>query len=302
MVHNNSHLNVFFSYLSALGNENYLSDIIAAACNTCSAFKETFLDFIFSGEDIMTKCPSEIEREFSIKNGKCRFDLYFTTNDGTEYIIENKIYDKNDHYKEYTSISSEHIGFIANYDVSNIKYKYKHSWKEFYLYLKKKIPYFLENDKPIIDGIFNYIQGACGIMEDRNFNLANLNDLGYVIQKLKEILKERGYAINNKAKGSSENRIGFWGYKKTRSYWFGIYFDINKTEGFALWAGIYDYELKQKKYNLQYSDYHPEFVNDSSNWFKLKNRFLNKLQVEDVPLNDKIQILNNFIDEVEIIK
>lgn len=301
MINQTSNMNSFFSYLASRGNENYLSDIIAAACNSCFTIKKIFLEFIFPDENIMGKCPSEIEREFSDDNGKYRFDFYFTTNDGTEYIIENKIYDKNDHYKDYSGLNSEHIGFIANYDVSTIKYKYKHTWKDFYLHLRKKC-YFSENDIPLIEGITYYIKEACGIMEDRNFNLSDLNDLGYIIQKLKEIMKEKGYEINNKAKGCTENRIGFWGYKEPRSYWFGIYLDINKTEGFAVWGGIYNYKIEQKNLKLSYSEYHSEYDNDSSNWFKLKKEFLYILQNEDVSINEKTRIIKDFINEIELIK
>ena len=302
MYEPNNVINNFFYSLSTRGNENYLSDVIAAACNSSFTFKKIFLEFIFQNDNIMSKCPSEIEREFTKNNGKIRFDFYFTTTDGTEYIIENKIYDRNDHYEDYSTIKLEHIGFIANYDVSNIKYLNKHKWQDFYNELKKALNIFSEDEKRLAESLLNYIQGVCGIMEQRKFNITDLNDLGYFIQILKEIMKEKGYSINNKAKGSSEVRIGFWGYKEPRSYWFGIYLSEDRNEGFSICGGIYNTKLQNiKSKKLIYSDF-SNYNNDNSNWFKLKENYLQKLNGKSTEYSKEIEIIQNFIDEVESIK
>ena len=286
----------YFTYLSSRGNENYLSDIIAAACNSCAKFKKLFLDFVFPEEDLMSKCSSEIEREVWSEDGSLRFDFYFTTNTNEEYIIENKIYDPHDHYDSYTSIYKEdHIGFIANYDVSSILYTHKHTWKNFYTYLKNNLELFTEEEFMLVEGIINYIKGACGIMEERKFDLNKLIDLGYFMQLFKEILKEKGFEINNQAKGSSEERIGFWCYKES-GYWFGLYLYTDAEEGFSLWGGIYDYKIKQNSVQkLKYASYDQNDTTNNCCWFKLKEEQLNKL-------SDDISILKNFIDEVENVK
>ena len=245
MKKENNLFNTFFNYLSTRGNENYLSDVISAACNSCNQFKKLFLDFFFPNEDLMNKCPSEIEREFSIKKGKYRFDFYFTTAKGDEYIIENKIYDTNDHYNDYKDIPFENIGFIANYDIQNIKYIHKYTWKEFYDYLRKNMEYAKGEELVLLESILSYIRGACGIMEKRDFYLNKLDDLGYIVKVLKELLKEANFEINNKAKGSNEYRIGFWSYK-VKSYWFGIYLSNDNKDGFSIWGGIYNYTIKNK--------------------------------------------------------
>lgn len=288
----------FFSSLSYRGNENALSDIIAAACNSSPLFKKTFLEFLFPNDSIISKCPSEIEREVSKNSGRTRFDLYFTTIDGTEYIVENKIYDKNDHYKEYSKLFSNHIAFIANYDVKNVQYSNKHTWKEFYNHLNKKLSLFTGAEKSLIEGILNYIQGICGIMEKRKFNLNKLSDLGYFISTLKTLLEENGFSINNQAKGSDFNRIGFWVYKNDRSYWFGIYLDVNKDDGYGIWGAIYSYELKDNL-NAGYSEYHSEFNDLNSKWFRLKKVYLKKLSSETLSYEKKISILKAFIEEIE---
>ena len=292
--------NDFFSYLSCLGNENALSDIIAATCNTSYEFKKLFFDFFFPGENLISKCSSEIEREVTSKDGKQRYDFFFSTNDNEEFIIENKIYDPHDHFKEYTTFFPEnHIGFIANYHLDKISYSHKHTWEEFYNILQANIQKFQKTELILINGVINYIREACGIMEQKDFSLNSLNDLGYFIQVLKKILVENGFEINNKAKGSSEIRIGFWTYKEGRSYWFGIYLSSEKKEGFSLWAGIYNYEIKKtSSYNsLVYTDY----TNDNSIWFKVKDPIVEKLTIES-SYNEKYEIIKNFITEVESIK
>ena len=296
--------NDFFSYLSYLGNENDLSDIIAATCNTSFEFKKLFLDFFFPEKNLIAKCPAEIEREVWSDDRTLRFDWYFTTNDNEEYIIENKIYDPNDHFEEYTKVYKEdHIGFIADYNIDAVKYTHKYTWKEFYKNLENNLQFFQEEERQLIKGVLNYIKEVCGIMEKKDFKLNTLNDLGYFIQLFKNQLIDNGFEINNKAKGSSEHRIGFWTYKENRAYWFGLYFDDEGKEGFSIWGGIYDYKMKETKFNnLIFSDYHPEDTSENCNWFKLKNEYLNKLSDESIEYTKKLKILEGFILEIESIK
>lgn len=293
--------NTFFSYLSYLGNENALSDVIAATCNTSFTFKKLFLDFFFSGKNLVEKCPSAIEREVWSENKSLRFDLYFTTTDNEEFIIENKIYDRNDHFDEYTQVYKEdHIGFIANYNVDEIKYTNKHTWEEFLNYLKDKK---VENEEKIlVDGVLQYIQEVCGIMEEKNFKLEELHDLGYFLKCLKRLLVKNGFTINNKAKGSSEYRVGFWCYKN-KSFWFGVYLNEEGNDGFSIWGGIYNYEIENKKLeNLAFSSFDANDNTDKCKWFKLKNEYITKLSDETESYSDKICILEKFISEIEGIK
>lgn len=293
--------NIFFSYLSYLGNENALSDVIAATCNTSFTFKKLFLDFFFPGKNLVEKCPSAIEREVWSEDKSLRFDLYFTTTDNEEFIIENKIYDRNDHFDEYTKVYKEdHIGYIANYNVDEKKYTHKHTWEEFLVYLKKHA--IEKEEKLLIDGVVQYIQEVCGIMEEKNFKLKELNDLGYFLKCLKNLLIKMGFEINNKAKGSSEERVGFWCYKN-KSFWFGVYLNDDGKYGFSIWGGIYDYEIKNNKFdNLSFSKFDPKDNTDKCKWFKLNTKFITKLSDEAESYDDKICILEKFISEIEGIK
>lgn len=292
---NNSTFVEYFSYLSFYGSENKLSDVIASTCNISAKFKKLFLDFFFSGS--ISDYSSEIEREVSVKN--VRFDWYFSSGNN-EYIIENKIFDINDHFNEYPELIDEkRIGFIANYDVTNIKYTNKHTWEDFYSYLTNKKSNFAEEEQKLIECILVYIKGVCGFMEEKKFSLSNLNDLGYVVQVFKEIMKKKGYEINYKSKCSAEDKMGFWGYdnKKRRSCWFGLYFSANIEDGFSIWGGIYDYEIKEKNINLEYTEFIPDDKTDNCSWFKLKSGYLSKL-IKNKDYKNNYEIIKNFIEEV----
>ncbi|SEQ49642.1 hypothetical protein SAMN04487977_1055 [Treponema bryantii] len=303
-MESNNIYNDFFLSLSRLGNENALSDIIAATCNSSWNFKALFLNFFFPNENLISKCTSDIEREVSSEDGSMRFDLYFTTNDKQEYIIENKIYDPHDHYDEYTKIyNKNHIGFIANYNVSKIKYSHKKTWNDFYSYLIKQEDKFEENEKDLINGVAKYIKEVCGLMEDRNFYLSSTQDLGYFVKVLKKVLIKNDFEINNKAKGSNENRIGFWCIKENRSYWYGIYLTDEENDGFSIWAGIYNYKIINKttiKQNC--AEYHENDTSENCKWFKLKQTYVNDLSSQNFSYEKKFEILKKFIVEVEEVK
>ena len=296
--------NDFFSFLSYLGIENALSDIIAATCNTSNEFKRIFLDFFFPGENLISRCSTEIEREVTSEDGKQRYDFFFSTNDNEVFIIENKIYDSHDHFKEYTTVFQEdHIGFIANYPIDKIRYSHKHTWEEFYKTLKSNKHNFHETELILINGVINYIREACCIMEQKDFSLNSLNDLGYFIQVLKKILLENGFEINNKAKGASEIRIGFWTYKNSRSYWFGIYLTKDKNDKFSIWSGLYKEKINQAILDtLKFVDYRSEFDDDCSSWFKLKSEYLNDMSNTTISYEKKCEILKDFVCEIGKIK
>lgn len=296
-------INDFFINLSRFETENALSDIIAATCNTCFQFKKLFLEFVFSNKDLNTKCPTEIEREVWSDDNKFRFDFYFTTTDNEKYVIENKIYDPHDHFEDYTKdLTEDHIGFIANYNVIEKKYTHTHTWKEFYNFIKLKRNEFTKDELLLVDGVLQYIQEGCGIMEERNFNLSSVKDLRYFIKALENMLQKHNFEINRKARGSSEERLGFWCYKKN-SYWFGLYLHDELNDGFSIWSGIYNYKMKETKYEkLEYSVYHDDDTSENCNWFKLKDNYLNKLSDESIEYTEKLKILEDFILEIESIK
>jgi len=154
---------------------------------------------------------------------------------------------------------------------------------------------FSNDEKKLIKGILSYIQGVCGIMEERNFSLNDLNDLGYFIQQLKFLLEEKNFSIINKAKGSSDERLGYWTEKNNRTYWFGIF--LSENSGFDIYGTIYNSEIKDKS-KKKYSDYALESKELGSTVFRLQKNYLDKLSSKS-RCNKKLEILNEFIDEIE---
>nr|WP_318661145.1 hypothetical protein [uncultured Treponema sp.] len=292
----NESMNIFFKNLSAFGNENSLSDIIAAAYNTSSEFRKLFLDFFFPGDKNIKEQSLDMEREIS--SGDSRFDLVINTKNYDNYIIENKIYDQNDHYEKYKRKYSENrIGFIANYDVKAIKYKNKHTWNEFCGYIKKILEA-ASKEESLISCILNYIKGVCRIMEERQFKVMELKDLGYAVKVVQNILDRMGFKINNRAKGSSENQIGFWVEKDNRGYWFGFYFT---EEDYGFWGEIYNGKIKTKSFDdLKYGEY-DKYSTEDSKWFKLRKSKFDLLNSEKTSFEQKEKVLKEFILEIESI-
>ena len=126
----------FFSLLSTRQrNENHLSDITWAMCESCPEFKHYFLAFFF-GENPEFKRVS-MQRECS--RGKSRSDFYFKIGE-QEYIIENKIYDRNDHFDQYIEdFKGATFGWIANYTVRNREGVVIRNWESFKQYLENSI-------------------------------------------------------------------------------------------------------------------------------------------------------------------
>ena len=286
-------INDFFINLAVYGSENSLSDIIAAAYNSNSEFRKLFFDFFFNYDKTITEYPSVMEREKS--SGHCRFDLAIRTKDNN-YIIENKRYNEDDHYDKYKKqCEEERIAFIANYDISDIKYKNKHTWKEFCDYINENSKSAVKKGS-LISCILDYIKGVCNIMKEKQFNVMELKYLGYVIKVVEEILNDNGFKINRKAKGSSEEQIGFWVEKNERVYWFGFYF-AEDDHGF--WGEIYNSKLKTKSFDsLKYAEYSNESTEDSK-WFSLKKAKFNLLNSEKKTYEQKVKILKDFIFEIE---
>lgn len=245
----------FQAFASRQNSENDLSDIIYAACESSESFKELFIHFFFPEIDN----PSEIymERESSQKNS--RVDFLLISDDYT-YIIENKIYDRNQHFGEYDkafNIPPERFGYITNYDVFEKKNYYLsqgyriHTWKEFYHYLLLHT----EEDE-ISKCVLNYIKSVCSIISIKEtMKLSSLTSLTIFFEILKKIFNVETdqyiseYYINNCKQET------FWGGNICEPHdncVVGRYFEVrfknirgslNTTCG---WLGIYFNDIESK--------------------------------------------------------
>jgi len=91
----------FFQHLGSFNKENDLSDIIYFGCISSHLFKQLFLKHVFPDIDINNITNiDDIEREVWSEDKSCRVDFKFIVNDEI-YLVENKIYDLDDHYEFY---------------------------------------------------------------------------------------------------------------------------------------------------------------------------------------------------------
>ncbi len=130
-------INIFFENLSwRIKNENGLSDITWAFCESSEEFRNIFLTFFFGEDDYKWNKGVNFQREYS--RAGSRPDFYFENND-IEYIIEVKINDRNQHFEQYNkpdTFASVRKGYITNYEIANhTEYSLK-TWENFITYLE----------------------------------------------------------------------------------------------------------------------------------------------------------------------
>ncbi|MGL4982121.1 MAG: hypothetical protein ACRC4W_04620 [Treponemataceae bacterium] len=293
-------IKAFFKNLSKYSAENNLSDMTYFLCDISTEFQNFLLRFIFSniGDDLS---DVSIEQEYSSEDKTCRVDFKFEVN-GKSYLLENKIYDKNCHYPEYTEAFKGHtIGFIANYDVSEIKYDYKKNWAAFHKELNENLlPKLIDDEKKLVEGYIEYLKGVCSIMDERDFNPTLTCDLEYLNEIFARIINEKseqGLVITNRAKNHTEERSGKYikYYKKNLLFWvwFGLYtkFDSNNI-CIELWEReLSEFSEAKGKYFKK-----PQ-KKDEQIYFWLKKEKFDELS-KDGDFSSKYEILSNFFDEV----
>lgn len=212
--------NIFKDFLLSLAHrmsdENDLSDMIYAACHASLLFKHVFVTFFFS--EIEDTEQIYIERE--VTKGNSRVDFIFEY-DGKNYIIENKIYDKNHHFGQYESVykvTPDRFGYIVNYhhieyegktkaDYLKLGYKIK-TWEEFYKHLIS-----IEDQDKIFAPIAVYIKSVCSIILTKDkMNFTALNTLPTFLRMLNPIF---GNASNERYSSdyykNNEKQETYWG-------------------------------------------------------------------------------------------
>lgn len=211
--------------------ENDLSDITWALCITSIKFKICFLSYFFGEGDDYSQF--DVKREFALNIS--RPDFYFINGD-KEFIIENKIYDKNLHNQYLVDFPKAKYGLIANYKI-NIKTDFTiKTWKDFKNYLEVKLKendYFDEETKPLIKGYIKYLKNVCNMIDiNEKMNFDNLKSVNYFNLLLEQIIdlndENIQIEVDNQTKGTSNYRTG-------------KYFDMRKPGGdkhILPWFGI----------------------------------------------------------------
>lgn len=152
----------FFTVLAERqnGRENDLSDLTWAMCQASDAFKAAFVRFFFPTLDPDT--VESIDRE--VATDGARPDFALTCKDGTQYLVEVKIWNRNQHFGQYEEafgIPSDRLGYIVNYALHVEGYTV-HTWEVFYKYLADKAP---ADERDVWAGYRAYVKTTCWIFD-----------------------------------------------------------------------------------------------------------------------------------------
>ena len=216
MSENQTCLSDFFLALAERKhNENDLSDMTYALCNTDESFRRFFLQFCFD-EEIDT---FDLTREYQKESA--RPDFFFHDLKSQERLIEIKIYDQNQHFKQYEKLfPSAKYAFIANYTHEKVEgWKIK-TWKDFIIALEQSALC----KKKLINGYLHYLKTLTNAKEFSKVNLNDCKSLPDFLENLKTLFKQDfGFDVYNALKSCNE-------------YYYGQFF---RKGDFYLWSGLY---------------------------------------------------------------
>ena len=242
-----------------LKGENNLSDVTWAFCETSQTFKRLFLSFFFEeigqyADDIY------IERERQCGNN--RVDFFFE-HDGQNYIIENKIDDRCQHFGEYDKafgVKPERFGYIMNYndflwnglsrkDYAGRGYQIR-TWESFYDYLEtaKTEEEMSEEEQKLILSYQTYLTNVCNIVKIKQpMKLSALSGLMSFFQLLnKKVLyiDHENFQVRVYINGRETKFGGNWGRVYPEDCVFGRFFSVTfrtfkrNKESYG-WFGLY---------------------------------------------------------------
>ena len=193
-----------------------------------NCFQKIFLEYCFDEE---IDVSGEMEREY-IK-GDSIPDFYFIDKNYQEYIIENKLYDRGDHFEQYKiAFPNAKRTFIANYvESEHDGWKIK-TWKEFVPFLEKKLSIIeTDEDRVFLNGFTSYLKSVINYLEAKNMDLSNLSSLNNFYIVINEIFSE-------------SKTIEFIDYNISSAFnseYYGkyAYFLNNKKQNVIIWLGLY---------------------------------------------------------------
>lgn len=307
----------FFSALgSRLYKENALSDITWALCLSSNVFKNAFLKFFFKNVADFSKAT--IQREYS--KGESRPDFWIK-NEKHEYIIECKIYDRNDHFEQYQNDFPNTLkGYITNYRTYPRNGYEIRTWKDFKAYLEKILlttNNFVEQEKDLLNGYIGYLATVCSIIKFTKMKLTNLKSLLNFNLMLNQVIAHPfsdstlECQVNGQAKGITDIRSGkyFTTFKNKKhlligDLWFGVYYG---TETIYIEAAPHPHEmaiypiLNKAIENGELKEgetFEQPYKEEGSIWFEIKKILIDKFNAEATTLEEQEQMLESFFQEV----
>ena len=222
-------------------SENALSDITWATCSACPSLQRAFLAFFFP--DVGFDGNILFERDYAL--GDSRPDFYIRS--GTDvYLVENKIYDRNHHFDQYTSafgIPAEHLGYITNYPMTQPGFNV-HTWEEFFDYLKENLP----DDavqRQVWCAYLEYLQQVCSIYKKpKRMDLKGMYSLYVFCRELRGIVSRQNGAYNSEwydSRKDTHNGGNIYGTMQdgVAGCYFHVRYKNDEIEECWPWIGVY---------------------------------------------------------------
>ena len=313
----------FFQSLSTkFYHENDLSNITWAMCQSCDSFRDAFLKFFFP--EIQIHQSLIIEREKAEDDSRPDF---YIENGSERFLIENKIYDTNHHFRQYDTtfnINPDHFGYITNYIIDNEDIKKEgyrlHTWEELYNSFLNKLPDNIE-EQYLWRGYLRYVKNVCEIIKfDNPMNFNGLYSLYSFMKILEKQLSNRNedcfslslYDTNKCCGGGYATGVTGVNYElsyklltKERIWgWIGIFYWTEKpiiAMGFpdkSAWGKYYIDLIRPNEPQWANQSYFDKpYFEDGTLWFELsENRFEELNSMKNI--KDQIDLLKHFMDEV----
>ena len=304
----------FFEQLSEYyRQENDLSNIAVAMCNSSNEFRKKFVQFFFCNIDV-DKIAS-ISREVPDQNNLgSRVDIYITMSDeNAPYIIEVKIGDRNHHFGQYEEayvIGKERFGYITNYECTEGKelgYDVK-TWEELHDYLIKS-----GSSDELINGFTAYLKNVCGIIKYENpMNIKGLDSIPCYVDTVRKIIAKKrdwvrtrknrpyfvetsyhqGFYINYDDKNDDVYALfGLWFFERPI-----ISIIINSTPWLSEKILQEDVTFHENSTFYHYSGQYCAFREDDV-WFELNDKKLQEF-IDASSYEEQIEVLEGFFEEV----
>lgn len=305
----NERINIFFeSMAERLTNENDLSDITYALCKTDNDFRKFFLEYCFE-EAVDT---DNLIREYADEG--FRPDFYFIGRDNNEYLIEVKIYDRNQHFDQYNKqFPNAKYAYISNYILNDEDlceadkralplWKLK-TWFDYY----KKLSESAIKDKDLVVGYLSYLGEVIHVKEFEEMDISKISCLPIFIGNIEKVANDKGFSTYSGAKAINECYYGSFFQKENFYFWFGLYLPeeaifigLNNDESWIT-SEVKDALNKnlEKISETEFSE--KPFYNSDGNhgdyWFTLKE---DKYKIlKDASQKDKqLEVLQGFLTSV----
>jgi hypothetical protein len=304
--------NRFFEALAQrLRKEPKLSDIVWTMCSASGLYRHVFLEYCFEKP---ISVFGDIQREFQRNSSKP--DFYFLDINGNEYIIENKIYDLQQHFEQYVAdFPKAERAFIANYNYIEGEHKgwFIKNWKDFIKHLENNIA---DNktkteEVDLICSFILYLKSVTNYEEAKTMDFSNVSSLRDFYTIISELIEQNGFKENNKLTTAiNRDYYGKYFYYTNKEgkdvyIWIGLY--IPEHSAMYIYFNEFEQESwlpesernKIKGIEGKTGSYYDEaFVEENVFYIRLKDEYFNKLCGEEKDVNIQKNIIKKFLMEI----